>query len=114
FLPSEVLDSQVAGRLRKNGACNPFDRSDKIVICSYNFAATNAAAVAQTPWDMVVIDEAHRLRNVHRSRSRLQNNPAARKTMAHRIVEAIGQTPKLLLTATPLQNSLLELFSLVS
>lgn len=113
FIPSEVLDTQVVGRLQKNGG-NPFDQKDKAVICSYNFAAAKAAAVAQVPWDMVVIDEAHRLRNVHRSRTRLQNNPAAQKTMAHRIVEAIGNAPKLLLTATPLQNSLLELFSLVS
>ena len=114
FLPSEVLDSQVVGRLRKNGGGNPFDQRDKVVICSYNFAAARAATVAQVPWDMVVIDEAHRLRNVHRSRTRLQNNPAAQKTMAHRIAEAVGKAPKLLLTATPLQNSLLELFSLVS
>jgi adenine-specific DNA-methyltransferase len=34
--------------------------------------------------------------------------------MGHRIAEAVGKAPKLLLTATPLQNSLLELFSLVS
>ena len=114
FIPSEVLDTQVVGRLRKNGGGNPFDQKDKAVICSYNFAAAKAAAVAQVPWDMVVIDEAHRLRNVHRSRTRLANNPAAQKTMAHRITEAVGKAPKLLLTATPLQNSLLELFSLVS
>jgi ERCC4-related helicase len=114
FIPSEVLDTQVVGRLRKNSGGNPFDQKDKAVICSYNFAAAKAAAVAQVPWDMVVIDEAHRLRNVHRSRTRHQNNPAAQKTMAHRITDAVGKAPKLLLTATPLQNSLLELFSLVS
>ena len=114
FIPSEVLDTQVAARLRKNGGGNPFDQKNKAVICSYNFAAARAASVAQVPWDMVVIDEAHRLRNVHRSRTRLQNNPAARKTMAHQITEAVGKAPKLLLTATPLQNTLLELFSLVS
>ncbi len=108
------MNTQIVGRLRKNGGGNPFDRKDKAIICSYNFAAAQAAAVAQVPWDMVVIDEAHRLRNVHRSRTRLQNNPAAQKTMAHRITEAVGKAPKLLLTATPLQNSLLELFSLVS
>jgi adenine-specific DNA-methyltransferase len=34
--------------------------------------------------------------------------------MAHRITDAVGHAPKMLLTATPLQNSLLELFSLVS
>jgi len=114
FIPSEVLDTQVTARLRKNGGGNPFDQKNKAVICSYNFAAARASSVAQVPWDMVVIDEAHRLRNVHRSRTRLQNNPAARKTMAHHITEAVGKAPKLLLTATPLQNSLLELFSLVS
>lgn len=114
FIPSEVLDAHVVGRLWRNGGGNPFDQRDKAVICSYNFAAGKAAAVAQVPWDIVVIDEAHRLRNVHRSRTRLQNNPAAQKSMAHRITEAVGQAPKLLLTATPLQNSLLELFSLVS
>lgn len=75
FIPSEVLDSQVVGRLRKNGGGNPFDQKDKAVICSYNFAAAKAAAVAQLPWDMVVIDEAHRLRNVHRSRNIADANP---------------------------------------
>ena len=114
FIPSEVLDTQVTSRLRKNGGGNPFDQKNKAVICSYNFAAARASSVAQVPWDMVVIDEAHRLRNVHRSRTRLQNNPASRKTMAHQIADAVGKAPKLLLTATPLQNSLLELFSLVS
>lgn len=114
FLPSLVLDSQVFNRLTKDGRLNPFDQKDKAVICSYNFAAAKPAEVSQIPWDVVVIDEAHRLRNVYRSRTRIQNNPAARKTMAHRITDAVGQAPKLLLTATPLQNSLLELFSLVS
>lgn len=114
FLPSQILDSQVFNRLRNNGCYNPFDQNDKAVICSYNFAAAKVTEVAQIPWNMVVIDESHRLRNVYRSRTRLQNNPAARKTMAHRIADAVGNAPKLLLTATPLQNSLLELFSLVS
>jgi superfamily II DNA/RNA helicase len=114
FLLSEVLDSRVFNRFRKDGRSNPFDHKNKIVICSYNFAAAKVSEVSRIPWDMVVIDEAHRLRNVHRSRTRLANNPAARKTMAHRITDAIGKAPKLLLTATPLQNSLLELFSLVS
>ena len=112
FIPSEVLDSQVTGRLRRDGNTNPFNQIDKAVICSYNFAAAEAAAIAQVPWDLVVIDEAHRLRNVYRSRTRLENNPAATKTIAHRITEAIGNAQKLLLTATPLQNSLSELFSL--
>jgi SNF2 family DNA or RNA helicase len=55
-------------------------------------------------WDLVVIDEAHRLRNVYKSGNKI----------ATPIKRAIGSRPKLLLTATPLQNSLLELLGLVS
>lgn len=114
FLPAEVLDSRVFNRMVKNGIANPFDIDDRAIICSYNFVATKTSEVSMVPWDVVVIDEAHRLRNDYRSRSRLQNNPNAKKTMAHRIVDSVGKAPKLLLTATPLQNSLLELFSLVN
>ena len=114
FLPSEVLDSRAFNRLEKDGVANPFDLTDQVIICSYNFAAAKAAEISQVPWDAVVIDEAHRLRNIHRSRARFLKNPVARKTMAHRIADAVGNSPKYLLTATPLQNSLLELFSLVS
>lgn len=114
FIQSSVLDSRVFNNIKKEGLANPFSYADRAVICSYNFAASKATEISQIPWDVVVIDEAHRLRNVHRSRSRLMNNPSATKTMAHQITEAVGNAPKLLLTATPLQNSLLELFSLVS
>ena len=114
FLPSVVLDSRIFNRLIKEGTTNPFAQQDKAIICSYHFAAAKAAEISRIPWDVVVIDEAHRLRNVYRSRQRLQNNPDARKTLAHTITDAAGNAPKLLLTATPLQNSLLELFSLVS
>lgn len=55
-------------------------------------------------WDLVVIDEAHRLRNVYKPANRIANA----------IKSAVFQAPKLLLTATPLQNSLLELYGLVS
>ena len=53
---------------------------------------------------MYVIDEAHRLRNVYK-----QSNKVAQA-----IKQAVEPFQKVLLTATPLQNSLLELFGLVS
>jgi SNF2 family DNA or RNA helicase len=53
-------------------------------------------------WDLVVVDEAHRLRSIYKGT----------KT-AEGIVDAIRPARKLLLTATPLQNSLLELYGLV-
>jgi SNF2 family DNA or RNA helicase len=55
-------------------------------------------------WDLVVIDEAHRLRNVYKTSNKI----------AKAIKDAVAHAPKILLTATPLQNSLLELYGLVS
>ena len=52
----------------------------------------------------MVIDEAHRLRNVYKPTNRIANA----------IKQALATAPKVLLTATPLQNSLLELYGLVS
>src|SRR5690606_5330523 len=57
-----------------------------------------------TPWNLVVIDEAHRLRNVYKKTSKI----------ALALKQALAPYPKLLLTATPLQNSLLELYGLIS
>lgn len=86
----------------RNGL-NPFQQ-DAIVLCSYHFARSKDAYVGQTAWDLVVIDEAHRLRNVYKPANKIANA----------IKAALGAVPKVLLTATPLQNSLLELFGLVS
>ncbi len=77
---------------------------DAIVLCSYQFARTKEPYLRQTPWDLVVIDEAHRLRNVYKTTSKI----------AIAIKQAVAPFPKVLLTATPLQNSLLELYGLVS
>ena len=55
-------------------------------------------------WNLAVIDEAHRLRNVYKPTNKIGNA----------IKSALAPFDKLLLTATPLQNSLLELFGLVS
>jgi len=83
---------------------NPFDQEDVIVICSYHFARSQSAYIKQTKWDLAVIDEAHRLRNVYKSGNKI----------VREIKGALAKIPKILLTATPLQNSLLELYGLVS
>lgn len=112
FLPSLVLDSKVYSRLLREGNPEPFNQIDKIVICSYHFASARSNEVSRIPWHLATIDEAHRLRNVFRSRNK--KDPLARKSMSHKIADALRHAPKLLLTATPLQNSLLELYGLVS
>ena len=84
-------------------SCRPhFVDDERIVLCSYQFVYAKRELVKQVVWDLVVIDEAHRLRNIYKGT----------KT-AEGIVEAIRPAHKLLLTATPLQNSLFELYGLV-
>ncbi len=103
YLPATVLDTKTYGADKKAGKSNPFDRTD-VVVCSYQFASGHADDIRQIAWDTVVIDEAHRLRNVYKSDAKT----------ARRIADAVVTAPKLLLTATPLQNSLMELYGLVS
>ncbi len=103
FLPCRILETKSYNAAVKVGQFRPFEVPD-IVICSYQFARSRAADVAAAPWDLVVIDEAHRLRNVYKPSN----------VIANTLKLALAGKHKLLLTATPLQNSLLELFGLVS
>jgi len=103
FLPCRLLETKSYNSAVKVGNFRPFE-SDAIVICSYQFARNKAADVANTAWDLVVMDEAHRLRNVYKPSN----------VIANTLKLALANKHKLLLTATPLQNSLLELFGLVS
>jgi SNF2 family DNA or RNA helicase len=104
FLPCEILETRSYNIACKHGNSRPFETKSSIVICSYQFARSKAADVRAVPWDLIVIDEAHRLRNVYK--------PA--NIIANTLKEALNGSRKLLLTATPLQNTLLELFGLVS
>lgn len=104
FLPCRILEARSYNAAVKLGNFRPFDSPDAVIICSYQFARKQAADVANTPWDLVVIDEAHRLRNVYKPSN----------VIANTLKLALASRHKLLLTATPLQNSLLELFGLVS
>ncbi len=103
FLPSVILEAKSYNAEKKVGKHNPFEQTE-IVICSYNFAANKDEDVMMIPWDLVVIDEAHRLRNVYKTSNKI----------AKKIKAALTNSPKILLTATPLQNSLMELYGLVS
>ncbi len=103
FLPCEILETKSYNAAVRQGQFRPFEM-DAIVICSYQFARNKAADVSNTPWDLVVMDEAHRLRNVYKPSN----------VIANTLKLALANKHKLLLTATPLQNSLLELFGLVS
>lgn len=100
-LPAVVLDRKVWTAMRREGHTNPFD-CGKIVVISYGFAARMKEDLRAVPFDLVVLDEAHKLRNAYQ--------PSRKGGQAVRW--AFELRPKLLLTATPLQNSLLELYGL--
>lgn len=104
FLPCRILEARSYKEAIKSGQSAPFAAHDAIMICSYQFARSKADEVRATRWDLVVVDEAHRLRNVYKPSN----------VIANALKVALQDAPKLLLTATPLQNSLLELYGLVS
>lgn len=100
-LPCQVVDANVWRKQRTKGIVDPFDQP-VISVISYPFAVRMAEKLSRIPWNLVVFDEAHHLRNAHRNSHR--TGQSVKKTFAG--------SKKLLLTATPLQNSLLELFGL--
>lgn len=79
---------------------------DGIFIVSYQFAYSHLQLVERQPWSVVIIDEAHRFRRVYRGRDASK--------MAYEIREVLKLKPKVLLTATPLQNNLEELYGIAS
>jgi ERCC4-related helicase len=103
-LRATVLDAVSLRKLKGGTALSTLESlaGRQVVIVSYQFAAKLEAEMRAIPWDLVVIDEAHKLRNAHRANNR--TGQALRR--------AFDGRKKLLLTATPLQNSLMELYGL--
>lgn len=72
FLPSVILESRTFNEAIRGGHLNPFQQPG-IVLCSYQFARSKEPYLRQTQWDLVVIDEAHQLRNVNKNTSKTAN-----------------------------------------
>ena len=104
YIDSVIMESSNFNKERKSGKANPFEASNQVLICSYNFASRKATEIKNVPWDLVIMDEAHKLRNVYKN-----NN-----VTGNRLKYALNGRRKLLLTATPLQNNLMELYGLAS
>jgi hypothetical protein len=61
-----ILEAKNYNAIRKQERCNPFQYDDGPLICSYQFAKAKANDVQAIHWDLAVLDEAHRLRNVYK------------------------------------------------
>lgn len=99
-LPTRVLDAKAFRNEQWNGRAPLSERA--ILIMSFNYANALRDELKAIAWDLVVVDEAHKLRNAYRPSNKVGQG----------IRWATEDCRKLLLTATPLQNSLLELFGL--
>ena len=75
----------------------------RIIITSYDYASKLMRRFPAVKWDFIIIDEAHNLRNVFHGTKRAKN-----------LYDLSKGIPKILLTATPLQNSLSDLHGLIS
>lgn len=104
-LRSTILESATYKKMIKAGKSRPFEDVGNIVICSYAFAAGKADELRSAKWDLVIFDEAHKLRNVYKKGG---------SKRAKELKAALQDSFKILLTATPLQNSLMELYGIVS
>jgi hypothetical protein len=99
-LPALVLDAKTARELEKQGRAPLYEKA--VLVMSFNYANKIRNDLKTIAWDLVVIDEAHKLRNAYRPSNKVGQG----------IRWATEDCKKLLLTATPLQNSLLELYGL--
>jgi hypothetical protein len=90
-----------------------------IYIVGREFAGGERGSTAiglSPPFDLVVIDEAHELfAGLHKryDRDGIEDPDSDQAVTAHRVRGLLHTAPVLLLTATPIQNSLAELWSLV-
>lgn len=104
-LEAEVWDGPSFNKKVNSGEKTPLSY-EGIFIVSYQFVYSHLGLVEKQPWSVVVIDEAHRFRRVYRGKDASK--------MAYEIREIIKDKPKALLTATPLQNNLEELYGIAS
>jgi superfamily II DNA or RNA helicase len=100
-LPNVVLDAREYRLEKQRGNPAPFEQPN-VIIVSFHFAARMREEVRLRNWDLVVVDEAHKLRNAYRASNKIGQG----------LRWACDGCFKVLMTATPLQNSLLELYGL--
>lgn len=99
-LPALVLDAKAYREAQRSGRAPLAEKA--VIILSFNYGNALREELKAIQWDLVVIDEAHKLRNAYRPSNKVGQG----------LRWATEDCRKLLLTATPLQNSLLELYGL--
>jgi SNF2 family DNA or RNA helicase len=97
-----ALPSEVAGRSWSPRSERTVSENQSIVLASIATARRSPLSdtLMATQWDLVVVDEAHRVKNP--------------RSASGRLVRSLRTRHLLLLTATPVENRLADIFELVS
>ena len=95
------LEFTVPPKTRAGSSAEFWKQTDR-VLASMSWAkmAQRSAVIAGVPWDLVIVDEAHHCKNRH--------------TRNWQLVNSLNRRHMFLLTATPVQNDLVELFNLLT
>lgn len=104
-LESLIVDRKLYNSKLRQGYANPIKNIDgNILIFSYQMCSALMEDIKACRFELAIIDEAHKLRNVHNEKSVTANN----------IKYALSRFKKVLLTATPIQNNLMDLYGMCS
>ena len=101
-LDSIIMDRKKYNSLKKEGFHNPFNQKEKIIICSHQMCAISKNEIMSSNFDLCIIDEAHKLRNIWTQKNKT----------SIAIKEALMGVKTVLLTATPIQNNVMDFFGL--
>jgi superfamily II DNA or RNA helicase len=83
-------------------------RGTPVVVSTYQSIRSHLDDLRRSNFDMIILDEAHKLRNLHGTAQPPQFAVGVRQALADRAFKYV-----LMLTATPIQNRLWDLYSLI-
>ncbi len=100
-LESTIYNEAKLKRLKREKIKDPFER-EGIAICTYNFAFRQYKSIQKINWDLIVVDQAHRIENIYDIKSEVGD-----------IVRQIVWGKKcILITSNPFQSTMKRLFKI--
>jgi SNF2 family DNA or RNA helicase len=100
--------------LRRQGWGRP--NAFHVCITTYNVVLQDASVFRRKQWQYLILDEAHNIRNFRSKRWQVRNVVSVTVCVCKHVIKVLltlKTKRRLLLTGTPLQNSLMELWSLL-